>query len=86
MDAVKRATFHEQSLELHCTPDVDQALLEQLADVFGDIIRVERLPKLTCRGCTIIRIELEKKNVIQYTSTSISKAVYAKYTQKYPLQ
>ena len=58
MDAVKRATFHEQSLELHCTPDIDQALLEQLADVFGDIIRVERLPKLTCRGCTIIRIEL----------------------------
>ena len=60
MDAVKRAAFHKQTLELHCSPDIDQALLEQLASVFGKIIRVTREPKMTCRGHIIIRIELDR--------------------------
>ena len=60
MDAVKRAAFHEQSLELHCSPDVDQTLLEQLGSVFRKIIRVTRGLKMTCREHIIIRIELDR--------------------------
>ena len=59
MDAVKRATFHEQSLELHRTPDIDQILLEQLASIFGKIMRVTRALKITRHGHVSIRIELE---------------------------
>ena len=59
MDAVKRATFHEQSLELHCTPDIDQALLEQLASIFGKIMCVTRALEITRHGHVRIRIQLE---------------------------
>ena len=59
MDEVKRAPFHKQSLELHCTPDIDQALFEQLASIFGKIIRVTQALKITRHGHGRIRIKLE---------------------------
>ena len=60
MKAMIRATFYRESLELHCTPNVDEPLLVQLASVFEEVIDVAREEKLTCREHVIIRIELSR--------------------------
>ena len=60
MEAITRATFYGESLELHCTPNVDEPLLVQLASAFGEVINVAREAKLTCRGHVIIRMELRR--------------------------